>query len=93
MPLFKKVRPPLPLNETAEANTGSVPDRDSPEFFQIWLQQAIAASVAFTPETYTVLAAMRRPRGHLPATTDSRIASGAGQADYLPEISKSHDKK
>lgn len=67
MPLFKKATATSPLNDTPDVNAANTPDRDSPEFFQAWLKQAIAASEAFTPETYTVLAAMRRPRGRLPA--------------------------
>jgi hypothetical protein len=67
MPLFKKATATSPLNDTPDVNAATPLDRDSPEFFQAWLKQAIAASEAFTPETYTVLAAMRRPRGRLPA--------------------------
>lgn len=93
MPLFKNGTALPPLNETPGVNTESAPDRDSPEFFQAWLKQAIAASEALTPETYTVLAAMRRPRGRLPATSTPRPVPKRRLDDYLPEIFKSHDKE
>ncbi|ARU30937.1 hypothetical protein CAP31_04075 [Sulfuriferula sp. AH1] len=93
MPLFKNGTATPPLNETSGINAGSIPDQDSPEFFQAWLKQAIAASEAFTPETYTVLAAMRRPRGRLPTTSGTRAAPGRRLDDYLPEIFRSHGKE
>lgn len=93
MPLFKKGTATPPLNETPCANAVNEPDRDSPEFFQAWLKQAIAASEAFTPETYTVLAAMRCPRGRVPAASGTRAVPKRRQDDYLPEIFKSQGKE
>ncbi len=63
----------LPTPEEDRAiNAGIAAEPDSRELTEPWSAQALPASVAFPPEAYAALVAMKRPRGR-PKTDETKI--------------------
>ena len=63
----------IPTHDEATAiNAGIAADQDNPELTKEWFDKAKPASDVFSPETYTELVAMKRPRGR-PKADETKV--------------------
>ena len=63
----------IPTHDEATAiNAGIAADQDNPELTKEWFDKAKPASDVFSPETYTALVALKRPRGR-PKADETKV--------------------